>query len=97
MGECAELYQQRFVNHVGGQMSSSARRSEAPLFRTGGKTCRASLDWADGDICPYVAGNDYYFVVILPRSTVIDAGGSVYCASGPPSTVDVAVGPSGSA
>ena len=34
-------------------MSSSARRSEAPLSLRA-KTCRAALDRADEDICPYV-------------------------------------------
>jgi uncharacterized membrane protein len=35
-------------------MSSSARRSEAPLFSGMQETCRASLDWTDEGICPYV-------------------------------------------
>jgi hypothetical protein len=34
-------------------MSSSARRSAAPLL-VSAKICRALLDWADEDICPYV-------------------------------------------
>ena len=34
-------------------MSSSARRSEAPQGSLA-KKCRALLDWADEDICPYV-------------------------------------------
>jgi hypothetical protein len=39
-------------------MSSSVQRGEAPLFRFRQKTCRASLDWTDEDICPYVVRGD---------------------------------------